>query len=384
MTLIKFLLLLPFLACLAACDSSSDSDDNNSDNNSTTTSDEASSSQDDAVTTIENIDATNGWAYVNLASKSTVQSTDTWHIAFSATSTMTNTDTVTNAIVASQSDFYSDGSANSSVFTNATASSELEHLTAAYDLTDSSYTFATDTLTTAINSGTTKWANYNSTTRAYDANSDAWWVIRNSAADAFAKLNATSISYTDYNSTTHQVSGVSISLNLYIQSATDSGFSTAVTTWTPSSTSDSGAFIKCYDIDSTAEVDCSTDGWDIKADIDYNSYKFNLLLNSGVSGSGSAGASTSYDSDGVNAIASGSDINSRSFVTDAMSNVYTDDATQWYEYNLTGQHKIWPNYRVYAVKVANGATYLMQITSYYNTTDGTTGRYISIRYHAVE
>ena len=52
--------------------------------------------------------------------------------------------------------------------------------------------------------------------------------------------------------------------------------------------------------------------------------------------------------------------------------------SNWYAYSLQGQHKIYPNYRVYVADTGS-EKYKFQITSYYDPDDGTSG-VLSLRY----
>ncbi|AJQ94911.1 HmuY family protein [Gynuella sunshinyii] len=357
---------------LTACSSESEDNDGNADNRDSS-----------EFSTLKDIDANSStlWTYVNLDSATTVTEDDEWQLAFKRYEVRVNPDLVSLALAASQDDFYnSEGKPIASVFTNATANSELEHLLAEYDF--DAMTFNSDTFKTAIGADGTQWYDYDRTTHLLSANDDAWWIIRNSTATSFAKLRVATLSET-LDSTTFQFSDLSMEIEFYIQGANDDSFATTASTWTL--TAASAAVNRCYDIDSSDEVDCSSDGWDIQADIDFNNRKFDLILNGGVSGSGYAAAYGALNDTGISAYSSASALNVNQFVSDSWSNAFNDEDNKWWAYGgdvtgLESDHALYPNYRVYALSMNDSdQIYLVQVVSYYHSSSAQSAN-PSIRY----
>lgn len=146
----------------------------------------------------------------------------------------------------------------------------------------------------------------------------------------------------------------------------------------------------CYDFDSKAEVDCQTATWDVKFDPQNRSYK--LWTNSGTSGTGKGGALGLIDwsslktyKNGVQDPVTGRDI-SQLYQTDNTAGIFVQKP--WYEYDLQGNHQLYPNNRVYLITtnvsdptIKSGVQmpiYALQITNYYNAA-GKSG-YPTIRY----
>jgi len=61
--------------------------------------------------------------------------------------------------------------------------------------------------------------------------------------------------------------------------------------------------------------------------------------------------------------------------TDSTGGVFTDNT--WYAYNLTDQHKIWPNFRTFLIKAdiddSESMVWALQIVGYYDQ-NGTSGQ----------
>lgn len=136
--------------------------------------------------------------------------------------------------------------------------------------------------------------------------------------------------------------------------------------------------VTCYDFDAKAESSCDGDTWDIKFENQARSVK--LWSNSGDSGA---------DLGGVFGLIDWSDLGRYKNATldpDTGRDItmhYNEDrsggifaAKPWFEYNLQGNHQLYPNNRVYLVTTDNSSTmtdssvqqpiYAMQITNYYN------------------
>lgn len=339
--------------------------------------DEPLSSND--ATTRATIDAssTASWAFFSFDTGTTVDESEDWDLAFSRYNVRSNMDKVEMALAASQDDFYdSEDSPNVSVFTNATANSELEHILADYDF--DSLNFEADSLNAVIGrDGVNFFANIIPDVNS--ANNEFWWILRSAEGDSFAKVNFTNVTYNSVDNS------VSIAADFLVQANDESSFSSTPVQW--SDTVGVGD-TSCFDFDSGSIVDCSTDTWDVQ----YKAVNRALVIvvNGGVSGSGNA-AVHQHDSENdgfaiedanINdaEFSDGSALSPFSFSSDQALNVFTDD--DWWEYNLLGSNGIWPNYRVYAVKeTATDKVTLFQIINYYNEAD--VSGHITLRYRAV-
>jgi hypothetical protein len=134
----------------------------------------------------------------------------------------------------------------------------------------------------------------------------------------------------------------------------------------------------CYDFDAKAESSCDGETWDIKFENQARSVK--LWSNSGDSGTGLGGVFGLIDWSDLGRYKNatldpdtGRDI-SLHYNEDRSGGVFT--AKPWFEYNLQGNHQLYPNNRVYLVTTDNSSAmtessvqqpiYALQITNYYN------------------
>ena len=136
----------------------------------------------------------------------------------------------------------------------------------------------------------------------------------------------------------------------------------------------------CYDFDAKAESSCAEDKWDIKFDNQARSVK--LWSNSGDSGAGLGGVFGLIDWSDLSRYSNATqDPDTKRDITmhyneDRSGGIF--DAQPWFEYNLKGNHQLYPNNRVYLVTTDNSSAmtdssvqqpiYAMQITNYYNDT----------------
>jgi len=279
----------------------------------------------------------NKYTYFNLATDAVVELTDAeaatssdWHIAFKRTTLKLNGGVsgpagVKGAVADSQDDFYdTNGDPDNSVFLNANAENEQAALDAVTDVSALSFKEDRDTPYIKGDGSSDGWWLYaGAPTRAVSANVDKWWLVQSASADSYAKFNVTDIVQASRD----------ITLNIFIQGAADSVFSTTATPWTAALGEAGGS--KCFDIDIAAEVDCTT------AAAEY------------VSGSVGPG---------------GGDI-TRFYRQDSAGGLFKENT--WYAYNLEDNNKLWPNYRVYAIDTGT-VQYKLQILSYYDDA-GTSG-----------
>ena len=326
-------------------------------------------------------DPANKYTYFNLATGEVVELTDVeaefstnWDIAFKRTNTKLNggvsgAGSVSGAIADAQEDYYNaEGEPNDSVFLNATSDLELASLEAITNV--SGLDFATDRYVPAIIGGygeKSMWS-YDRTTHTVSVVSDQWWLVKSSSGDSYAKLHATDLTKTD--------SSRDITLEYFFQASGESAFSTTPSTHTFNIPLDGGGI--CYDFDAAVEDDCTSADWDIK--VEYANRTYNIWTNGGVFGDGDGAATGPVEgskvSDYVSGTLTSSDSNySAHYSSDGIGGVFIDNG--WYEYSLQGEHKLWPNYRVYAIDTGS-AQYALQILSFYNKA-GTSG-WITLRY----
>lgn len=137
----------------------------------------------------------------------------------------------------------------------------------------------------------------------------------------------------------------------------------------------------CYDVDSQSEVDCQSneDSWDVR----FEKNGFNIWLNGGIFGEGDGGAFGPRELSVMQEYNGGADV--PGYFKDQVSGVFLDNS--WYAYSLNGQHKLWPNYRVYVVE-SNAKHYKLRLNSFYAPQDssdaapGTSG-VISFEYEEI-
>lgn len=388
-TLSYLVLSSALLLGLSGCGSSSSggSDDDPADDRGSD--DSAESTYESA--TLDASDA-NSYRYFNLKTGSVVEltaeeaaaSTD-WHIAFSRYNVILNggdsgPGNVGGALAAAQDDFYTAGDApNNSVFLNATPDSEQEHLEAEYDATG--FTFVNDEKAAAIQAsgamvgGTLDmgWYNYNMGTHAITLNDQNWWLLRSSAGNSYAIFRATALTYVP-------ATGLDVTFEFDVQPSGVNQF-TSTATFNAQIPPTGGE--ACFDFDTDTTAACEGSDWDLKLEIAGRDW--NLWTNSGVTANGNGGAfgplqtadADQYTSATVSP--EGQDI-SFLYTVDRSAGVFEENG--WYEYNLQGGHKLWPNYRVYLINTDTtddtSPVYALQITSYY-AAGGTSG-HPTIRY----
>lgn len=339
-------------------------------------------------------DPKNKYTYFNLDSGQVVNLTDAqaaasadWHIAFKRSSVKLNGGVSGPGKVkgAVADDQYSDGfytnsddmQPNVSVFLSATKDSEKEDFDAVTDV--SALTYQGDRNVPAIkgDGGAESWWAYDPITHMTSANANYWWLVKSAGGDSYTKLHVTNL--------VRDSDSRDITLELFIQGAGQSTFSTTAVTPTLSLPLAGGA--KCYDFDAGAEADCAGAAWDIKAEYDATARLYHLWTNGGVStttgGKGRAfGKITQADiggyADGTHD-AGGADISGLYF-SDKAGGVFVDKS--WYAYGLkgNGDHGLYPNYRVYALDTG-AAKYKLQILSYYDA--GGASGWITLRHAPV-
>ncbi|ASP38324.1 hypothetical protein CHH28_06355 [Bacterioplanes sanyensis] len=300
------------------------------------------------------------WAYFDLLQGKQVSEQDTWHLALQRTQIKLNggvsgAGDVAGALLDEQAEFYLDGDASSSVFTNAVADTEAQALTASYDLSELQW--SSDRYSTAMQD----WYVYNPTTHQISAPQQSGWLVRHADGATYSKVAITDLSYG------------AISLSYHTQAAVTQQFAGEQQTLT--ATLEEGSSERCIDFDSAAAVDCSSADWEWRFEIDLAKRAINLWSNGGVHGDGNAAAFGPITAEQLSSYTSATQINgqdfSRHYSTDSSNSVFSEHS--WYAYNLTGEHKLWPNFRTYAISLdkddANAPVFALQVSNYYSLGD---------------
>lgn len=331
----------------------------------------------------------NKYTYFNLDSGAVVELTDAaaatsedWHIAFKRNNIKLNGGVsgpgeVRGAVADDQAEFYngSDDTPNVSVFLAATRDSEKPAFDAVTNADGLSYQIDRNIPAVKGDGGAESWWAYDPLTHMTSANANNWWLVKSAGGDSYAKLHVTNL--------VRDSDSRDITLELFVQGVGQSAFSTTAITSALSLPLAGGA--KCYDFDAAAEADCAGAAWDIKAEYDATARLYHLWTNGGVStttgGKGRAfGNIASSDiagyADGTHE-PGGTDI-SGFYTTDKAGGVFEDKS--WYAYSLQNDHKLYSNYRVYALDTG-AAKHKLQILSYYDA--GGTSGWITLRHAPV-
>lgn len=304
------------------------------------------------------VDASAGWVYVSLADSATVAPTPSaresgaWDIGFFATNVTLNggeagPGEVTGACICQNA-----GATDAQVLAMTEESEEAEFDAVA--TVPATATFIPEQLTAAISG----W--YSGTGAAATADADDVFLVRLADGASFAKVHVTGIEGA---------------------SATSAGRVTLEYAVQPSATAAFGA-TKTIVLDaaasggSSASVDLNADAFSTApADWDVLLVGWNILVNGGVSGPGSAAAATGSGT--FESITTASTA-PQAYRSDVYAGVF--GGNRWYRYNLAGDNRISPTFDVYLVK-RGSAVYKLQITNYYSVTGAP--RHITFRYEQI-
>ncbi|ASJ76887.1 HmuY family protein [Granulosicoccus antarcticus] len=325
-------------------------------------------------------DPANKWTYFNLDTAQVMELSDEeaehstqWHMAFKRVGVKVNggasgPGTSEAAVIDAQLGFYDDqGEPDVTVFTAASAESEISALERAVD--SSTLAFSSDSHTAALGSDgldqSANWWLYDPSVHSVNANTEAWYIVRSSSGESYAKLHVTDIVMAEKQ----------ISVEMFVQAQGESTFSAAPVVWTAVIGSDDGSV--CYDFDQLMQVACedSADTWDIQFEVTGGGRSWNAWVNGGdIRGAGIEGAVfgplttvAQEEFDTASAVPT--------WFTDESGGVFEESS--WYAYSLEGNNRIWPNYRVYGVDTGE-TKYKLQILSYYDAA-GTSGA-LTFRY----
>ncbi|TVV45963.1 HmuY family protein [Thalassolituus sp. C2-1] len=305
------------------------------------------------------------WQYVNLSSGELVTltaeqaatSTD-WHIALRRTEVKINggvsgSGNGKGALAATPDGFYdAEGNAVASVFTNADADIQAQALSAEYNLAD--LTFKADSYVPAIQD----WYIYNPANHQISANSANGWLLRHADGTTYSKFVLDAVSYSE------------ITVRYETQATDTTQFAGGEKTLTAAVAD--GATELCLDFDAQAAADCSGSDWDLRYEINLAARAINLWSNGGVYGDGNGAAFGAIVAAELAAYTSATMVDSTSiaahYSADSASSIFSESS--WYAYNLSGAHKLWPNFRTYIVdadsNTENSEKFAVQISNYYS------------------
>jgi hypothetical protein len=301
------------------------------------------------------VDASTGWAFASIGNEGGVSVTDpatsaAWDVGFNATRVMLNGGAAGPG-----------GVLGYCICQNAGASdAEIVAMTGEAELADfdavgpadipADASFESEILQTAVNG----W--YSGTGAAAVAATDRAWLLRLQDGESYAKLRVTALA-----GPTAAHAG-QVTLEYALQPTAEAAFEPTQTV--------------TLDASSLAGLDLNTGStapaegeWDLSLE------GFTLKLNSGVSGSGAAGATPSPEPFAAVTTAA---VDSRAYQTDGFAGVF--GSHPWYRYNLTGENIIHPTFDVYLVK-RGAEVYKVQLIDYYSPAGAP--RNISFRYAAL-
>ncbi len=203
------------------------------------------------------------------------------------------------------------------------------------------------------------WYDYDPATGVASANSDVGWVIRGGEGTSYARVRLTELDFP-----TREGEGIK-SFTVSVEVEGPSGLGTPVDF--VGSVPGTGGEV-CFDMDAGANVDCTGPAWDLR--LGFSGRDTFLYTNSGAAGDGEGGALGPYDWTELETWTrasenpSGDDL-SAFFEVDDTESAFTIDP--WYAYNLQGQFRLTPNYRVYEVSAGeDGPRWAVQVVDYYD------------------
>jgi len=304
-------------------------------------------------------DPENKFSYFSFATGAEVELLDseaegsnTWDIAFKRNAIIVNPNNSKAALVADQADFYNaDGSPVKATFLVATADSEAAEFVAITAEGIADVELKADEAKPALGSA---WYNYDFATHVISANTDNHWLIQNAEKTDVSIFHVTDITTAGRSAASYTVelfNNTAASGDTFVFPTSDSGTEFIVDFSSSSEV--------CFDIALNSNVDCASEiaTWDLRFDS-----SFNIWLNGGIHGTGSASATTNPDTFAV--IAATTEVVSYAMSKDTMSGTFTDQETTWWGYGIDDSHNLWSNYRVYAVD-ADSTQYKLRVLSYY-------------------
>lgn len=326
------------------------------------------------------IDAKAGTSYLNLDTGETVAIDGDWHLALNRTNIQLNSGAsgdgnVVGALGDAQASFYTDsGEADANQFLNASPDGELDHLKDTFTAPE---TWVPDGVVYALGDD---WSEYGAGGVIAEA-PGVGYLVRSNTGDSYARMRILDFNFPtreiDENNQPKGIKGFTIEFQ--VQAAGTTQLSDTTLTFSRSRPENYDGGDSCFDFDSNSIVDCATsDAWDVQ--IGYSGREWYVKTNSGPSGSGNGGALgpipwselSAYPSATIDS--SGESL-ARAYSADATGGLFSENS--WYEYNLQGAHKLWPNFRVYLIDSnssdPSAPAYAMQVINYYGA-DGVSGQ----------
>lgn len=308
------------------------------------------------------------YVYYDLDTRAIVTESDDWDISFKRSSMFLN-EGKESTLGDNQADMYDDEGPIAENIVNATADTEEGDFLALS--TDSDLTYISSDVAPYLD--TSDLYSYNGSTPPYDdhgftAKTENNWVLTSAEGDTYAKMNVSSF---DKSSPMAPYALVA-AIDFYVE--TDTGFPVIATnTWALDFGSSA---ISCFDFDSGSVVDCSTDTWDVKADItsDGQNSAYKLYINGGDSGSGLAkayGPVTTAEFDFTTGAPTMQNGLQFAYGSDYAGSAFLDSL--WYAYDVLneGTHFLWPTYKTYIINTdpssdTDDTKFKLQILDYYN------------------
>lgn len=305
------------------------------------------------------VDASTDWAFVRLGetasevSVSDPATSQAWDLAFFATGVMLNGGAAGPGDVEGYC-LCQNADATPDEIARMTADTELaafEAVTISSVPTDER-AWQNDALVPAIEG----WWSYDFTTHTVTPVTDNSWVVRTAEGEKHAKLRVAGMQNAS------QSNAGQVTFEFAIQEAAGEpyGATQSVTV----DVTNGPAYLDLL----TASISDEND-WDLRVE------GYEIRLNSGVSGTGEAGAVNAGTPFDVTPIFDPVEMPPRIFVSDQFGGVFDDNP--WYHYDFA-THQIWANFNVYLIRKGD-EIYKVQLLSYNHPTDGR-DRHISFRY----
>jgi hypothetical protein len=286
------------------------------------------------------VDASTDWAYASVLDESIVSVADPatsseWDIGFNATRVMLNGGAAGPGGVLGHCICQNSGATDAEVIAM-TAEGELPDFDAVSEADIPPETgFESEVLQTAIDG----W--YGGSGAGAVAESGVAWLLRLQDGASYAKLRVVSLT-----GPTEAHAG-QVTLEYAVQPTAEAAFE-AVQTVTLDASSPAS-----LDLNSGSTAPAAGE-WDLSLE------GFTIRLNSGVSGTGAAGATPSAEPFATVTTAA---VDSRAYQVDAFAGVF--GTNPWYRYNLTGENIIHPTFDVYLLK-RGPDVYKLQLIDYYS------------------
>lgn len=303
------------------------------------------------------VDASSGWVYVSLADSATVVPTpsaresDQWDIAFSVTNVTLNGGDAGPGGVAGACICQNAGASAAEILAMTVDSEEADF--EAVTEVPSSASFIEDELTPAI----AAW--HSGSGASATADPSRVFLVRLTDGTSYAKLHVTAID----NATATSAGRVTI--EYAVQSNSTAGFGPTRTI-----TLDAGVAAE-----SAADLNSATPFSTLPATWDVRLVGWDILVNGGVSGPGTASVATGSDSFESTTTAA---VAAQAYRPDVYAGVF--GASRWYRYNLANDNRISPTFDVYLIRRGT-AVYALQITNYYSA--AAQPRHITFRYRQI-